>query len=94
MGLNTVILILNDHLGNIEDDPEFGRKLALSISAYGLRDWLDPRFRVISVAHADYTQIVATHGNIGAEVSSQLSPLCRKRIREAMDAALNGEDAK
>jgi hypothetical protein len=33
MGYNTTVIVLNDALGEIENDPEFGRKLAKAIRA-------------------------------------------------------------
>ena len=33
MGYNTTVVVLNDALGDIEKDPEFGKKLAQAISA-------------------------------------------------------------
>ena len=31
MGFNTTVIVLNDALGNIEEDPEFGKNLARAI---------------------------------------------------------------
>lgn len=66
MGLNTAVVVLNDHLHEIERDPKFGQKVADAI-----RDADNPRrhhrqnsFAVLSSAHADGAQIVVVGGNL------------------------------
>lgn len=84
MGLNTVVVILNDHLHRIRDDPEFGRKLADAIEAYPSdRYHSSTSFRVVSMAHADYEQIVSVHGNIGAPVDSDARNAVRRIVRKS-----------
>lgn len=70
MGYNAVLVVLNDNLCEIENDPEFGRKVAKAIRAFSrLRpDRIPPitgQTQVLSVEHADTVQIVAVGGNSG-----------------------------
>lgn len=69
MGLNTVVMVLNDHLYRIRDDPQFGRKLYDAICSFPHADpfeYLHGSAKVISVAHADYDQFVRVGGNTGS----------------------------
>ncbi len=69
MGYNSTILILNDRLHEIENDPEFGKKVANAIRSHHYRDDRQPyitgQTTVIDVAHADVMQILAVGGNCG-----------------------------
>lgn len=76
MGFNTTIVIRNDALHQIKDDPEFGRKLVDAILNLN-----DPRYKgrllevpagnhanaaqVVETHHADLTSIVTVGGNLG-----------------------------
>lgn len=76
MGFNTTIVIRNDALHQIENDPEFGRKLVEAIMNLN-----DPRYKgrrlevaagnhanvaqVVETHHADLTSIVTVGGNLG-----------------------------
>lgn len=75
MGYNAVLVVLNDRLDEIERDPEFGRKVAAAIRYQGAYDetgapgrskpYVTGQTQVISVAHADVTQVVAVGANCG-----------------------------
>lgn len=70
MGFNTVIVVLNDHLDEIEKDQEFGKKVASAIRAFSRSrpermPYVTGQTQVISVCHADDMQIVAVGGNTG-----------------------------
>ena len=81
MGLNTTVLILNDALTQIENDPEFGKKLVKVIRERTILEKIvDGRGRissyvqagnhvnaasVIETHHADLTALVAIGGNYG-----------------------------
>jgi len=39
MGWNSTVVVMNDALGYIEEDPEFGTKLARAISKLMVLDW-------------------------------------------------------
>lgn len=67
MGFNTAVVILNDHLHDIEKDPLFGKKLAdEQREAYsrrpGYRGWQNS-FAVLPSEHADTDQLVVVGGN-------------------------------
>jgi len=73
MGYNTTVIVMNDALGQIENDPEFGKKLAAAIRANGLRNKpvdVDAGYHgnaatVIETHHADFTAVVGVGGNTG-----------------------------
>lgn len=69
MGFNSVVVILNDCLHEIESDPFFGKKVAQAIRAHGgrpeHRPYITGQTQVLSVEHADTMQIVAIGGNTG-----------------------------
>lgn len=65
MGFNTAMVILNDHLNEIERDPFFGRKVSKAVrDVYGTRErnW-DNSFTVLPSEHADWDQLVVIGGN-------------------------------
>jgi hypothetical protein len=70
MGYNSVILVLNDRLWDIEKDEKFGSKLCDAIREISSRPNKFPEVSgsqtvVISQEHADVMQIVAIGGNYG-----------------------------
>ena len=81
MGFNTTVVVLNDALPYIEEDPEFGKKLARAISEASLGHKVDVRAsngmvshgnaaQVIETHHADGTAVVAVGGNMGVKLGS------------------------
>lgn len=74
MGFNTTVVILNDALGSIEEDKDFGKKIAEAVSLLP-RDnnkpveipsgWNANAAYVIECHHADSTAIIAVGGNCG-----------------------------
>jgi len=87
MGYNTTVVILNDALGDIANDPDFGRKLAdailrqsgnrhevvnaTSISPGGTVRRSSMAAIVVEQHHADETTLVAVGGNTAAVVHTQ-----------------------
>ena len=68
MGWNATIVVLNDYLGSIERDPEFGKKLAAAISEQHMTRQpfdLAHGVTVVEQHHANDTSIVAVGGNTG-----------------------------
>jgi len=66
MGYNATVVVLCDRLDEIENDPEFGKKLARAIRAKNHEDvYITGQTQVIAVAHADTMQVVAVGGNTG-----------------------------
>jgi hypothetical protein len=66
MGLNTTVLVLNDRLGDVEQDKEMGRLLALAIRSK-MNDKQEPVGHgvfVIESHHADDTAVVLVGGNL------------------------------
>ena len=81
MGYNTTVVVLNDALHFIEEDPDFGKNLVRAISQVGGRGGqVDVAARcsngsvhcnaasVVETHHADSTIIVAVGGNLGLEL--------------------------
>jgi hypothetical protein len=75
MGYNTTILVLNDALTHIENDPDFGKKLCKAIRELGVMGGMrrgpinvpvgghaNP-VTVIETHHADQTALIAVGGN-------------------------------
>jgi hypothetical protein len=65
MGFNTAMVVLNDHLSAIENDPHFGRRVSEAVrDVYGRRqpNW-DTSFTVLPSEHADFDQLVVVGGN-------------------------------
>lgn len=78
MGFNTTVIVMNDALGDIEADREFGKKLVAAIHGLSLREDRDKGINVsarngnsisgnaatvVETHHADSTAIVAVGGN-------------------------------
>lgn len=73
MGYNTVAVIYNDHLGEMEKGGAVSSRIARAIQEWGLRDRdpLAPHFgcgRIISMAHANYSQVVVCGHNEGRPI--------------------------
>lgn len=79
MGFNTTVVVLNDALSEIRDDPEFGRRLAdavlkvqrgepVDVSAHGKRSIHCNAAVVIESHHADQMVMVRVGGNYGEVV--------------------------
>jgi hypothetical protein len=77
MGFNSTVVILNDHLHEIEKDPEFGRKVSLMIAGHNHKELQEIRYRqgayangveVLGVHHADGVYLFAVGGNTGRDL--------------------------
>ena len=69
MGMNTVIVVLNDLVQDIRDNPRFGREVADAVTSWPY-DYDGNRvggrgFRIISMSHALDEQLVSVSGNRG-----------------------------
>ena len=71
MGCNATVVVMMDGLQNIEQDPDFGKKLSQACRAAGSRP-VDVSAlghvnaaTVIETHHADHTVVVAVGGNYG-----------------------------
>lgn len=77
MGFNTTVVVLNDALSYIRDDPEFGRRLydacmivqrgkPVDVAAHPIGGGIHCNAAtVVESHHADYTVYVAVGGNCG-----------------------------
>ena len=70
MGYNSVLVILNDRLDEIERDAEFGKKVASAIREHGSpekhrRTYVTGQTQVVTVNHADTLAVVAVGANYG-----------------------------
>lgn len=79
MGLNSTVVILNDYLGAIVRDPEFGRRLHTAIvspedkTIYSV----DGRAsccagKVLGTDHADFSHLYLVGGNTGSDLGHVL----------------------
>jgi hypothetical protein len=76
MGFNSTVVVMNDALGDIEKDPEFGKKLSDAILHLSVdRSPQDVSAgcsvnaaTVIETHHADQTSLIAVGGNYGTEL--------------------------
>lgn len=77
MGLNTVMLVLNDAIGVGAEDPQLGERIERAILGHGRNDGhmfssngrcSSSYGQVISSSHADYYQVTVVHGNMGWRV--------------------------
>lgn len=79
MGFNTTVVVLNDALSQIRDDPDFGKRLYLAIlevqrgkpvhvAAHGERSIHCNAAQVIETHHADHDVLVRVGGNRGEVV--------------------------
>lgn len=70
MGFNSVLVVLNDRLDEIERDTEFGKKVAQAIRENSLPDrhrrtYVTGQTQIVTVNHADTLAVVAVGGNCG-----------------------------
>lgn len=65
MGLNTAMIVRNDFLNEIEEDAQFGKKVAEAIRYADSphAPYHGQSFDVLPCSHADYLQIVVVGGN-------------------------------
>lgn len=75
MGLNTVAVIYNDRLHEFETIPQqTGKRLATAVRDFGFGNGRGDGYfgagKVVSVAHADYDQIVVVGQNGGRPISA------------------------
>lgn len=63
MGMNTAMIIRNDFLHQIKDDPDFGRKVYNAVISAGRDLFSNSAFGVLPSHHADYVQIVKISAN-------------------------------
>ena len=99
MGFNSTVLILNDNLHEIENDPEFGKKLARAIREHNTghnEPHVTGQTTVLAVEHADTMQILAVGGNCGRVIGYShwsgdddviIKELNRERLRRAKKKA-------
>ena len=93
MGFNTTVIVLNDAIDMIKDDPDFGRNLYYAILELGRGKQVDIPARsayggvhcnaatAVETHHADGTAIVAVGGN------------CATKLGECYYTGYHGEDA-
>ncbi len=93
MGFNTTVVVMNDALQDIQDDPDFGKKLVAAISKRIICDkpigvsagCHSNAATVIELHHADIQTIVAIGRNYGREigyVSGWITPTTENVLKE------------
>lgn len=96
MGFNTSVIVFNDCLDDIRNDPEFGRKFADAISkvcgntsdGIPVHTLSSVGARIIATHHADTTSVVAFGHNQGVELTTITSttnknePLSQRILRK------------
>jgi hypothetical protein len=77
MGFNTTVVVLNDALGDIADDPEFGKALAQAIMGHSVHGPTRVRAglhgtaaTVVETHHGDRTVAIAVGGNSASVLGS------------------------
>lgn len=75
MGFNSVLVVLNDRLDEIERDPDFGKKVARAIRSYSHESpdrmpFITGQTQVVSVEHADVAQVIRVGANSGRMIGS------------------------
>jgi hypothetical protein len=66
MGFNSTVLILNDRLHEIAEDPEFGKRISDGITSLNYdpqKEYITGQTSVIETHHADNTAVIAVGGN-------------------------------
>lgn len=100
MGYNSTLVVMNDDLHEIEDDAEFGKKVAQAIiqhdrySRAGIPNDISSGHcanaaTVITTHHADETSIIAVGGNYGTVIGrtwgySHHTPEDKERILRSL----------
>lgn len=87
MGMNSVIVALNDHLHHIRDDPDFGRKIYDAILGWPHLNDRPNSFQVVSIGRADFEQIVGVSHNGGGPLPLTEQEAVSKERRRAARAA-------
>jgi hypothetical protein len=82
MGFNTVAIILNDQVHDAAKQPDFGQQVVDAVSGWYGRsrrpfaaETRRGGLRVVSQAHADYTQVVIVSCNCARALSMGDTPL-------------------
>jgi hypothetical protein len=96
MGFNTTVVILNDAVHEIKDDPDFGRHLHDAVLGLALpeRSRLVPSgchanaAEVIEHHHADGLKLVAVGGNTGWDLGVEVSYRVAHEGSAALEEAL------
>ena len=91
MGHNSVILVLNDCLSDIEKDPEFGKKISRACAKAFMRRDIRVDIQsggcinaasVITTHHADLISILAVGGNYGSVIHRIYNSKCAHHKEE------------
>lgn len=93
MGYNSTVVVMNDALHQIENDPDFGKKLAQAVRSLSVRnDYADVSAgnhcnaaTVVATHHADIHSVVIVGGNNGKVIGSSLYSDTEKIFREVAD---------
>lgn len=95
MGYNTVAVILNDRLGDLERDSGSGAEIARAARSWTARDCCPgiENFRyggIISQDHADGFQVTVVHGNCGwridrSEYDKYLGISALRQMKECLE---------
>ena len=75
MGFNSTVLILNDRIHEIENDQDFGKKVAEGIREFGYVDkysktYITGQTEVLSCQHASDMAVIAVGGNCGTKIDT------------------------
>jgi hypothetical protein len=97
MGFNTPVLILNDRLDEIKNDPYFGPKLAFAINEFSSspdykQPYLTGQTQIINVAHADVLQVLAVGANHGRVIGSGHWTMDNKALIEQLYRQLKWDE--
>ena len=100
MGFNTTVLILNDCLSDIEQDPDFGQKISRAVQRLSLGDKVDissghsgNAATVVETHHADGYKLILVGGNTAFDLGyvgsiRDLDPGKNEDLREILNTLL------
>lgn len=99
MGLNTTVLILNDAAHDIENDPDFGKKIVAAMSRMNSHEQIVVRAgshgnaaTVIETHHADSRFAILVGENMATIINGRMLAKAWKRYREVFGREPRGTE--
>ena len=96
MGFNTCLVILNDKLHDIEDDPDFGRKVSEAVNSMRIPCDINGAAKIVACTHSSRSVTVEVGGNTGRVIDPILQDaamLIRKLLKKIPEGKLREQTA-